>query len=251
MKTSHQEIIQEPRARFAFTETSVWRKFYEAARLCHLYGEIGRVTGPSGVGKTTAVNEYKRRDDSAIVIRAHHRYSTREVFVDLCEACHIEPKGTVHRMMRELVTKLHHSARLLILDEAEHLSPSTLDEVRQLNDRAGIGILYVGIDRFRSRLQSLRGDYEYIVNRVKVPASLRKLTLGDAASLCRTVIPELSDECVKLYHRESGGDGRFMENHVFKSLIAARHSSVPVGSEAFAEIIAQTADILLERGGRK
>jgi DNA transposition AAA+ family ATPase len=232
-----------------FVKTSVWRKFYEAAWICHRKGQIGRVVGDSGIGKTTCANEYKRLEPNmTIVIRAHHRYSTKEVFMDIAKQVGVEPRGTVHRMLTEIVEKVKDTDRFLIIDEAEHLHPNTLDEIRQLNDRCGMGILYVGLTKFKSRLETMRGDYEYILNRIKVPSTIKRLSKIDVDALVRSVVPDISDRSVELLREYAGGSARYLENLFFKSLMVAKKRKVLATDDGFEAVITDCDNALREIG---
>lgn len=234
--------------RFRFVETSVFKRLNEAAKMCQLRGQIGRLTGDSGRGKTRAVLEYQKRDSGVIVIQAHKYFTAKEVFREIAYKCGIEPRGTIHTLMLGIVEKLKGTRRLIIIDEAEHLNANTLDEIRQLNDRAGVGVLYVGTEKFKSKITTLRGDYGYIVNRIKVPATLAPITTSDAKLLIGTVIQNPSTAVVKAFQEECMGDVRFMENLVFKAIVAAKNAEVATNSDEFVKIIRDIADILLERG---
>ncbi len=234
--------------RFKFVETSVFKRLNEAAKMCQLRGQIGRLTGKSGLGKTRAILEYQKRDSGVIVIQAHKYFTAKEVFREITAKCGIEARGTIHTMMLAIVEKLKGTRRLIIIDEAEHLNANTLDEVRQLNDRAGVGVLYVGTEKFKSKITTLRGDYGYIVNRIKVPATLAPITILDAKMLIETVIEGVSKEVVKAFYDESAGDVRFMENLVFKTIVAAKNSGVKSDGGDFIQIMKDIADILLEKG---
>jgi DNA transposition AAA+ family ATPase len=183
-----------------------------------------------------------------IVIQAHKYFTAKEVFREIAYKCGIEPRGTIHTLMLGIVEKLKGTRRLIIIDEAEHLNANTLDEIRQLNDRAGVGVLYVGTEKFKSKITTLRGDYGYIVNRIKVPATLAPITVSDVKMLVETVIESPSEAVVNAFAKEAMGDVRLLENLVFKAIVAARHSGVSVNSTEFVKIIHDVADILLERG---
>lgn len=47
-------------------------------------------------------------------------------------------------MMRLLVAKLKDTNKLLIMDEAQHLTPKSFDAIRALNDKAHVGLVYSG-----------------------------------------------------------------------------------------------------------
>lgn len=228
------EIVRErdPLARksLEFVETSVSKIVFEVSRSCHRDGVIGLCTGPSGIGKTRAIKEYQSKNAGVILIEAHCAYRTRDVIADLHRAVGLSGEGTVHRMLRDLVEKLKRTGRLIIVDESEHLKSGTLDELRRLNDWCGVGLLYVGLDRFREQIAALRSDFAYITNRIRIPASLRTLKLRDTEALVMTMLPEANGLC-KVYHQECGGNTRKLEALLYNTLRMAEHNSVDVDAD--------------------
>lgn len=62
------------------------------------------------------------------------------------------PKSKKQLLMKELVNALQGSNRLIIIDEADHLTFSALQALRNLNDEAGVGILLAGNDRIYNQM---------------------------------------------------------------------------------------------------
>lgn len=218
-----------------FCATSIARRVHQVARICQGDGVIGLVVGDSGIGKTYAVREYRTQHPETIVVDAFHHYRTKDVMADLHRAVGLSGEGATQKMFRDVVDRLRDSGRLIIVDESEHLNLTTLDMLRRIHDFAGVGVLYVGLPRFREDLRSKPGDYEYIKNRVVVPASLKRLTPRDTETLVATRIPNANGLCA-VYHRHSEGNGRRLRNLLKNSVRVAEHNGVKVTAEIIEEV---------------
>jgi len=218
--------------RFPVTvETEVFQAVTRAIRHCHLKGKIGVVTAHSGSGKTRAAREYVSRNTGAMLIECHHSFPARMVLGAIAQSCGVEFRGSIHELLVSICDRLRGSGRVLVLDEAEHLKPQVLDVVRRINDWAGIGIVYVGLPRFMGQLQSLRRDFEYIWNRVRVRAGIergRAKELGDARMLLESVIPLVGEGVPESFHQFCGGDIRKLEELFFACLAVSRRSAQEV-----------------------
>lgn len=217
--------------RLPFSKTSVANLTFEVANICLQSGVIGLLTGDSGIGKTRSCEEYAAENPGAVImVKSHLTYKTKDVFADIHRQLGMAGMGSIHRMLVEICAKLSGSKRLIIIDESEHLSASTLDEIRQINDRAGVGVLYVGLDRFRAQLRSMRHEFEYVFNRIRVPAKLGKITLTDAELLVKSTLPQANGLC-KIFHSVSGGNARTLEMLVFNAIRTAQNNNVDVSEE--------------------
>jgi DNA transposition AAA+ family ATPase len=229
------EVAESPMPedeRFPVTvETDVYTAVTSALRSCHLKGKMGVVVAPSGSGKTRSVKDYVARNSGVMLIECHHSFPARQVLYAIAAACGVEARGAIHEMLVSVCDRLRGSGRMLVLDEAEHLKPAVLDVVRRMNDWAGIGIVYVGLPRFLAQLQTLRRDYEYIWNRVRVRAGIERSTdaeIGDIRRLLGSVLPLLDESVAKVYHSRCGGDVRKLEALYYGSLKAVRQSGQPM-----------------------
>lgn len=115
--------------------------------------DFGVIVGGAGVGKTTALEEYKTR--------------ATNVFVVTSEPCHASPNnmmmsialalGLVEqrnaRISGAIVSRLKGAAGLLVIDEAQHLSTQALDQLRTIHDLAKCGIVVSGNESVFARLQ--------------------------------------------------------------------------------------------------
>ncbi|MBI5646661.1 MAG: AAA family ATPase [Ignavibacteriae bacterium] len=224
--------------RLPFLDTSIARAVFEVAKRAHVHSGMYLVCGPSGVGKSRAVREYAMRNPDVILVECHRMLRTRELIGDLHRAVGLDGKGTVHHMMRDLVEKLRDSGRLIIVDEAENLSAASLDEVRRLHDWADVGVLYVGLERLYFNLRQMRGDFEYIINRIRNYRRLDNLKPADTALFVSTQFERGngSDALTKAYHSVSRGNARVLRDLIFDSLEVSRVNKTAVTREMIEAI---------------
>lgn len=80
-------------------------------------------------------------------------------------------------LMQELISQLDGTNRLIIIDEADHLTLQALQAVRNLNDRAKVGIVLSGNDKiYRQMLTGQKGqEFDQIRTRI----SVRKRVVND------------------------------------------------------------------------
>ncbi len=184
------ERLQTPKKLFPFVLTGNAQKVFETARFCHIDGEIGLVIGDAGTGKTTAVKEYARRNPDVILIEADLGYTTRVLFRELHRAVGYDGEGLIHDMFTDVVGKLADSGRLIIVDEAEHLPYRALELLRRVYDKAGIGILLVGMPRLLTNLRGKRGDYAQLYSRVGIATKLHPVSANDAQAFTSVIFPD-------------------------------------------------------------
>jgi len=173
-----------------FIETSIAKKFFEVARICHLDNEIGVLVGQAGIGKTFACKEYSRRNMDAILIEADPSYSPKVLFDEIASRLNRDSKGNLHDLFETIIETLKSSDRLIIVDEAENLPYKALEFMRRLHDRAGIGVLLVGMPRLVENLRGKSADFKQLYSRVGIFADMPGIIDSDVEALVNSSIPE-------------------------------------------------------------
>lgn len=178
------EKLSVKKWRFKFTTTTISKRVFEIARLCHMKCELGVAYGKSGIGKTRAVKEYIRKYPATILIESDQTSNLKTMFSTINRKLGLSGTGSSNSLFTECVEKLMNSDRLVIIDEAEHLKDKVLEQLRRLYDEANIGILFVGMPRLIHNFHGLRGNFEQIFNRaVGFVAQLEKPKLSDFEAL--------------------------------------------------------------------
>lgn len=234
------EKLRAPKREVSFVETSVARKVFEVARLCHLDCEIGVIYGDAGVGKTVAIKEYARRQKDVILIEADLGYTAKVLFSELHRRLGMDGRGTIHDMFEDVVSKLKDSGRLIIIDEAEHLPYRALELLRRVYDKAGVGILLVGMPRLISNLRGRRGEYAQLYSRIGVAARLTTLKEEDVQKIVGQTMG-YENGIWKCFYELSNGNTRVLTKLLLRSMRVAGINDMQVN----AEIVKETAKMLV------
>ncbi len=225
-----QERARLPRFKQVFVETSVVHKVWEVFRLCHLDGEIGVIVGEAGVGKTVAAREYARQNPDVIFVEADLGYTARSLFHELARHLGFMPSGTIHDVFEDVVERLRGSERLIIVDEAEHLPYRALELLRRVYDKAGVGIVLMGMPRLLANLRGHRGEYRQLYSRVGIYASVERISLDDATAIVEAVVPG-ANGLSKAFWQNSHGNTRVLTKLVKRALRIASINDRPLDAE--------------------
>ena len=161
----------------------------------HQHNDITLVSGDAGAGKTTALRYYAETNTGGIFI-----------------------------------TQLVGTNRLIIIDEADHLSLDALQAVRNLNDLAGVGIVLSGNDKIYRQMKAGRRSYEFDQLRTRIV--IRKKIYNDyKIEEMEAMFPGLSESCIgyllKLAQGESLRTAKKLYN-VAAEFAAAQGSTLTV-----------------------
>lgn len=150
-----------------FVETTISKTVMNAIAYCHLQGKIAVVYGDAGIGKTMAIKEYLKENNLAIGITVSPSYASITGVNELIA----EQLGVRERVARkiysEIINKLRGSGRVLVIDEAQHLTVRTLNHLRCISDESGVGIALIGNDEVYTKMKgSGRADFAQLFSRI-------------------------------------------------------------------------------------
>ncbi len=184
-----------------FVENKNSRAIFEIAHFCRIKQKIAVVTGDAGLGKTTAVREYAARHSDVVLVYGHKSMTIKGLFQKVCQALGLDSRGRTETLFERCAHRLGEMKGLLIIDEAEHLSLATLDEVRRINDKefGGSGVLLVGLPRFFDMVRSRRFDYEYLCGRIAQHIPVGELPPEDVQAFVKAAIPGADDSLGGLF----------------------------------------------------
>lgn len=163
----------------SFVPTRVSQAVFNAISYSHVQGKIAVVYGDAGIGKTMAINQYCKENSLAVKITISPSYASMSGVNELIA----DQLGVRERVSRkiysEIISKLKDSGRVIIIDEAQHLTVRTLNHLRCMADESGIGITLVGNDEVYTKLKgSGRADFAQLFSRI----GMRKQVLTNTLS---------------------------------------------------------------------
>lgn len=163
-----QKKLLEPQAP-DYAETTVTRLVIQAIGIAHMRGVVSVAYGDAGVGKTTAVNHYLQENNLAIGITIIPTYASLTGVNELLSEALGVRERTDRKITREIVDKLKGSGRVIIVDEAQHLTVRAIEHLRSISDVAGIGVCFVGNETIYTKLiGSHRAEFAQLYSRIGI-----------------------------------------------------------------------------------
>ena len=113
------------------------------------------IAGSPGTGKTSAAMAYRKRNPNVHVVACEPVFTSPRVLLEgiAGQLGMSDRYGSGHRISMQIVARLRETRGLLILDEAQHLSTPSLDQLRTIHDKAEIGVAMVGNELVYSRFE--------------------------------------------------------------------------------------------------
>lgn len=204
------EREKSPTTKLKFVHTTASRRLFEVANICLWDGEIGVCTANAGYGKTWAVRQFAERVPSTILIEVDPGVTVRVLISELHRSLGIGGGGVFSAMLADVIGRLKETGRLLIVDEAECLPHRALESLRRIHDKAGVGILLVGLPRLIANLRGSRGEFAQLFSRVGVHAALGPATEEDYTAILAEVRPDAA-HLAKNFHHATMGRLRLLE----------------------------------------
>lgn len=221
-------------------EISILQYIFEIAKLCHTKGKIGVCAGKAGLGKTIAVKEYAKRNLNAILIESDSGYTAKSLLLEIHKRLGLSGKGCCYELMNEVVNKLNHSGRLLIIDEAENLPYRALEITRRIHDKTGVGVLLVGRNVLFENLRGFNNQYDQLYSRVKYHKFLDRLLIQDVIKILNSA--EQDTSLAEVYLQYSDGNTRKLEHLISHSISIAKFNGKAAVDSA---VVKKTSKLLM------
>ena len=179
---------------------------------------ISLIIGAAGSGKTTALKHYADDTNGVIYVQADvTKGSPRAALNLIVKAMGIKTRGTTSDILDNLIDELTDTNRLIIIDEAQHLTERSFDTLRALNDRAGVGLVYAGTPDILNRMYGRHeADFDQVYSRIGYICKLNnRYTLEDIESIFKDY--KLNKTIVKhLYNVSSRKGGLRIAINLFR-----------------------------------
>lgn len=140
----------------AFVASQTATEITNAFRYAQTLEDMVSVVGVPGIGKSTTCQEYQRQYSNVwIVEMASHTTGVVPVLKEICEAVGGDRASGASGLAREIKRKIRGTHGLLIVDEAHHLTPQSLDAIRSLHDSTGVAVALVGSVELSGKLEKM------------------------------------------------------------------------------------------------
>lgn len=141
---------------------------YSDLNYLRITNRISLIIGAAGSGKTTALKHYANENNGVVYVQADVTKSSPRAALNLIvKAMGSKKCGTSSEMLDTLIDELKDTNRLIIIDEAQHLTEGSFDTLRALNDSAGVGLVYAGTPDILNRMYGRHeADFDQVHSRI-------------------------------------------------------------------------------------
>lgn len=217
-----------PGVRFVLTSTAQKiATFCDTVRTLNVGGNGGVLTGPTGVGKTVALQYYtSTKPASTFLVRSRGKGgSVNALLGDIAKEVGSPIQRYAARSIKEdRVLEALQAHHLLIIDQFHELPSDCVSELMYLMDVSGCSIVLCGTRRVYDLLMSPYVDQpEQLLSRCRLRMDLTPpydkdrdaygdlIPREDLEAIARDWAPALSDDCVAWLHREANKIGLLRE----------------------------------------
>lgn len=218
-----------------------------AEALAHLRYGLGSaggfvlLTGEVGTGKTTISRCLLQEldDNTEVAFLLNPTLSELELLAAICDELHIRYKKSdaslkiLSDKIKNRLLKNHESGKqtILIIDEAQHLQPAVLEQLRLLtnletNTHKLLQVILIGQPELQQLLQ--RNDLRQLAQRITARYHLLPLELAEVAQYLRYRLqvagcsrPVFTDKAIKKLYQFSQGIPRLVNLIADRALLAA------------------------------
>jgi len=203
--------------------------------LVHQTKVMGVIHGGSGYGKTTGLKLYMERHNQSIMITAFSGISSGALMSMLLDQ--LRPKRKRLRlnhgfMMKTIIEELTGKDLLLIIDEAQHLTYTSLEKIRAIHDATETPVIYSGNNDIIDRMTGAKQfDYDQIYSRVPIVKTLDgKVKREDVWQILAAVNCSADTEIVRFLEKKANEQGHFRKiKHLLSNAIRfAKKDKIPV-----------------------
>lgn len=194
-------------------ETSVFRLTNIACDMARRYRNFAVMTAYVGTGKTFALKEYRAKHPNTYLVEASPTMTQASLTKQLYRLVVGPGKGSIADKFDELVENLRGTDTLLIIDEAETITPNQLHTIRRLRDLAGIGVVLAGTEHLSGLIKPQHGQFDQIRSRAGFwPETVRGITAEDAAALVQSAFgaEEVAEDVIARLFAYCKGSARML-----------------------------------------
>lgn len=180
-KLQEERELQSERAQpftqdVVYLPLSISENIYKFIKYCHITKGIMLVHGDAGIGKTKATVKYESENPSSTVYLESTPSTSglRETLRQLAKVLRLPDNLKTSELSEQIKLRLQAGNKMLIIDEAQNLKFSTLEEITRWGDpdrktgKATVSVVLIGNSRIKYRMEGKQEDrYKQQSSRIK------------------------------------------------------------------------------------
>lgn len=211
-------------------ETGLFKLAQASCTQARLYRNFAVLSAYVGTGKTFAMKHYTASHSNTYFIEATPMMTVNSLVKMLARVVTgYEVKGSLEDKFQAIIASLKNTDSLLIIDEAETLTPKQLHTIRRLRDIANIGIVLCGTEHLRGLIKPEHGQFDQIRSRVGFfPETIQAISRDDAAALIQAAFgaEDVDDAAIDRLYQYCKGSARMLVEGLIAGIREFRNGRV-------------------------
>ena len=164
-------------------QTSVYKLVFHGCELAQRHRNFSIISTYVGLGKTLAARAFAQERENVAFIEALPTMTISSIANKLSsEFGRSGQTRTVNDRIEDLIDHLQGSQSLIVIDEAETLTPRVLELIRRIRDTANIGVVLLGTEKLMGIIRPHHGQFDQIRSRAGFfPQVIQRVNADDIA----------------------------------------------------------------------
>lgn len=176
----------------SFAMTTISKRIINVLEYTYIQKVISCIYGDAGIGKTYTTKNWMNDRNDIYFVTATPTFATPRPFLKLLASkLKTSKTGAQDEVYLEIIEKLEGTDKMIIIDEAQHLTKKTLEIIRSINDSTSTAITLIGNELiYNKMLGKTQAEFAQLFSRVGMQSHLLtdffnmediKLVFGDAS----------------------------------------------------------------------
>lgn len=212
------------------------------------HANFGLVSGHVGVGKTRTLEEYRATHSQTALIMTNPNMTPGTMLRELLSQLNTPEPSGLDKKFDAAVRALKGRVYLIIVDEAEKASATTLEYLRRIRDKAQVGVVLAGTEKLETLIQPQHGQFDQIRSRVGMwPDLIKQIDRDDADDMARVALQpdfgELADEVLDTLWAYGAGSARVLMEVLVPAIRDFGHGKGALSPALIKTIAARVANM--------
>lgn len=194
---------------------------------------IGLIHGPSGFGKTTAVEYLFNQDEvNGVYVRCYSTDTVTTMLEQICREIGIQPRHNLRAMVDGIIEAVRRDQMCLFIDEVDHVVGNSriMETLRDIYDATQQPLILVGMEEIARRISQRK----QLFNRISQWIEFKPADLEDVALIAKEMLEvdiKIDEELLDLIRKRSNGQVRVIVSaldKIEKSAIASNVSVITI-----------------------
>ena len=220
-----------------FAMTTISKKIINVLEYSYIQKVISCIYGDAGIGKTYTTKNWIANRNDIYFVTVTPTFATPRPFLKLLASkLKTSKTGAQDEVYLEIIEKLEGTDKMIIIDEAQHLTKKTLEIIRSINDSTSTAITLIGNELiYNKMLGKTQAEFAQLFSRVGMQSHLLTdlFDIDDIKLVFQNASDEVVEYLLKVSRSKFGLRGATL---LYTNAVNNRDISIK-GIKAMAEIM--------------